>query len=291
MLLVLRIAHGDDVITCLVVASELPEGGENMRLCFGTFAAVLNHCRQNALQAEFVARIVRIVDPYNSCIVNKFDKAEIKADGPATTKLLKCKNDFVFVERENANKPTPEAIIKNFETEVAPFIDEDKKAKVILALLDIIEKDKCIDFDKKENFKKYLGVDKQNLLQQSEFIFSDFLGRILLYSTCGNVDNRVGQSCVKLITGDYIDRTAEPYAYEYQWDTITQTLVLSFVKIFNIFNQAILDYQINNFIENVDPTNIMGIEWVEYCESFLEYTKDSIWIVYGTIHFKSYSHQ
>lgn len=252
-----------------------------MRLCFGTFVTVLNHCRQNVLQAEFIARIARIVDPYNSCIVNKFEQAKIVADGPATTNLIKCKKPFAFSDREDASEPKLDVVIKSFKTEVAPFIDEDKKAKVILVLLDIIQKDKCIDFDKKENFKKYFGVYKQHLLQQSEFVFSDFLGRILLYSTRGNVDNTVGQSCVNSITSDYIDAIAEPYAYEYQWDTTLQTLALSFVTIFNIFNQAILDYQIDTFVECIDPTNMMESEWLEKCENFLKHTESNIWIPFG----------
>lgn len=268
-----------------------------MRLCFGTFTAVLNCCRQNVQQAALVARIAKVVDPCSRYIgENRYQiieqerkqehgqnltKEKIEGDKPAANKLLHCKINFVFDNEEDANNLTLDETIKKFETEVAPFIDEDKRAKVILALLDIIQKDKCIDLDKKENFKKFLGVDKQHLLQQSKFVFSDFLGRILLYSICGNVDNTVCQSCVNSITSDYIDTIAEPYAYEYQWDIASQTLVLSFVTIFNIFNQAILDYQIDTFIECIDPTNMMEFEWLEKCENFLKHTEGSIWIPFG----------
>lgn len=282
-----------------------------MRLCFGTFATVLNCCRQNVQQATLVARIAKVVDPCSRYIGEnrykiieqeqdqnqkldqnqeldqnqKLDqdptKEKIEGDKPATNKLLHCKINFVFDNEEFANNLTLDETIKRFETEVAPFIDEDKKAKVILVLLDIIQKDKCIDFDKKENFKKFLGVDKQHLLQQSEFVFSDFLGRILLYSLLGNVDNTVGRSCVNSITNNYIDAFVEPYAYEYQWDTTSQTLVLSFVTIFNIFNQAILDYQIDTFVECVDPTNMMEFEWLNKCKNFLKHTESSIWVPFG----------
>lgn len=264
-----------------------------MRLCFGTFTTVLNLCRQNILQATLIARIVACVDPSNSSIIKNYleirEQVEIcgtiagKIDGneQAISKLLACKTNFVFADREDAKIPTQNTIIKRFETLVTPFIDEDKKAKIILTLLNIIKKDNFLDFEKKETFKKYLGMGKQDLLHQSEFIFSDFMGRILLYTACGNINNKVGNEYVKDITNDYIDNIAKPYVYEYHWNTLSQTLTLSFMKIFNIFQQALQDYQLHFFIEEVDPTNYMNINNLEKCDEFLEFTKMNIWLPFG----------
>lgn len=264
-----------------------------MRLCFGTFARILNGCRHNIIQAQLIARIVMCIDPQNSSIIRNWDKVkkqlddsgfiteEFECNEPAISKLLSCRLNFVFSDGESANIPTQNIVINKFETLVSPFIDSDKKAKVILALLDIIQKDECLDFETKENFKKYLGMDKKHLLQQTEFIFSGFLGKVLLYTVCGKVDNRVGAECVEAITSDYIDKVTEPYMYDYHWDTSTQTLTLSFVEMYNIFNHAVQSYQVDTFIEKIDPTVKMDIRWVEKCESFLGFINDKICIPFG----------
>ena len=245
-----------------------------MRLCFGTFATVLNHCRQNIYQAALIAQIVNIVDSDNRYLGEK-----MAGDGPAINKLLSCKIDFVF-SKEIVTIP-PETVISKFETNVSPFIDEDKKAKVIFALLNIIKSDECIDIDKRESFIKHLGYEKQQLLQQSEFVLSDFLGKILLYTTLGNVKNRVGKECVKEITDDYIDTLAKPYVNELQWDASSQTLTLLHVKMFQLFQNAITMYHIEDFIETTDPTNMMNIRELERCDGFIVYTRDNIWIPFG----------
>ena len=261
-----------------------------MRLCFGTFATVLNLCRHNILQATLIARIVACIDPGNSSIIKNwleireqvedYGTITVKIEGNEQTisKLLACKTNFVFAEREDAKIPTQDTIIKRFETLVAPFIHEDKKAKIILTLLNLIKEDKSLDFEKKENFNKYLGMGKQHLLYQTEFTFSDFMGRILLYTVCSNIDNRVGKEYVKDITNDYIDNIVKPYAYGYQWNTSSQTLKLSFMEIFIIFRQAILNYQLEYFIEEVDPTVHVNINNLEKCDDFLKFTETNIWI-------------
>ncbi len=263
-----------------------------MRLCFGTFASVLNQCRcTTILQAPLIARIAAVVDPCSRYIgENRFkiqkqiqecgqihDNEDITGDAPMSNKLLKCKQNFIFTERENKNIPTQYEITNRIENIVAPFIDEDKKPIVILALLHIIQQDESIDFEKKENFKKYLGKSKQDLLQQNDFIFSDFLGKILLYTVCGVVDNTVGKEYIQKITNSsFINDITKNYMYEFQWNTNTQTLVLSpFIKMFNTFYQALEDRKIITFLEKIDPTNMMDICYVEYCEEFINFIKNN----------------
>lgn len=261
-----------------------------MRLCFGTFATVLNLCRHNILQATLIARIVACIDPGNSSIIKNWLEIREQVENYETitdiivgneqtiSKLLACKTNFVFADREDAKVPTQDTIIKRFETLVAPFIDEDKKAKIILTLLNLIKEDKSLDFEKKENFNKYLGMGKQDLLHQTEFTFSDFMGQILLYTACGNINNKVGKEYVKDITNDYIDNIVKPYVYEYQWNTSSQTLKLSFMEIFNLFQQSLQDYQLPIFIEEVNPTNYMDINNLKKCDDYLKFTESNIWI-------------
>ena len=247
-----------------------------MRLCFGTFAKVLNCCRQqiHITQTAFISRIAKIVDPKS--IYQDYDAA--------ISKLLHCERNFSFSDKENPQRPILDTIIREFETEITPFIDEDKKAKVILTLLGIIQKDSYIDTEKKATFQVYLGLDKQQLLQQSEYNISDFLSRLLLYTIYGNIDNCAGKNCINLITPDYIDSIAKPYITDYQWDISTQTLVLSFIKIFNIFNMAMLNNQIDDFIKQ--PVTYASMDfswmqkrsskWLDKCDIFLNCVENNI---------------
>ena len=253
-----------------------------MYLCFGTFATVLNCCRQGIQQAALIARIAKCVDRHSSYIGNedrykKENEWTIMGDGPATSKLLHCVRNFVFDDNQTTNKPNINDVIENFETNVAPFITEDKKATVIFTLLDIIRQDKNIDSKTKECFKKYLGASKQELLQKREYIFSDFLGRILLYTVDGNVDNTLGKEYVRLITKDYIGEIYDRYADEYTWRANTQTLELTFITIYLHFCETMECYQIDKFIERIDPTNMMSGKWLEQFDGFPKDTESNIW--------------
>lgn len=262
-----------------------------MRLCFGIFAKVINLCRNNILQAPLIARIVMCIDPentifsYNIAIINQINDYDTITDTitddficneQTISKLLACRITFAFSNRKSPKLPQQDIVVNRFENLVAPYIDEDKKGKIILTLLNIIKEDESIDFEKKENFKNYLGMEKQDLLQQTVFIFSDFMARILLYTLCSNIDNRVGIECAKTITDNYIEETCKSYEYEYQWDTSSQTLTLPFAKMFLILNQAIHKYQITEFVEKVDPTNYMEDKWLDNCECFLKYITENI---------------
>lgn len=247
-----------------------------MRLCFGTFATVLICCRKNISKSALIARIVNTIDSQS-----RYIGENMTGDGPAINRLLSCEIDFVLSSREATKIPKQGIIVNNFETDVIPYIHEDKKANIILTLLDIINKDEFIDFEKKVIFKKYFRKDKQDWLRKSDIELSKLLVKILLYTTCGSVDNKVGKPYVKTITTDYIDNIGKSYKDEFIWNASRQMLTLSSINMFNIFEDAIKANKIDIFIENIDPTNKMNIENIENCENFLEYTKNNIWLPFG----------
>lgn len=247
-----------------------------MRLCFGTFATVLIYCRKNISKSALIARIVNTIDSQS-----RYKGENMTGDGPAINRLLSCEIDFVLSSREATKIPEQDTVVNNFTTDVIPYIHEDKKANIILTLLDIISRDKFIDFEKSVIFKKYFKKDKQDWLRKSDVELSKLLAEILLYTTCGSVDNKVGKTYVKTITTDYIDNITKSYKDEFLWDTSKQILTLSSINMFNIFEDAIQANKIDAFIQNIDPTNQMNIENIESCENFLEYTKDNIWLPFG----------
>lgn len=245
-----------------------------MRLCFGTYATILYRCLSDTktTQTMLIAELAKIVD--------KESRYQMKNDPdiqkPEANKLLRCNKNFILSEGKDTNIPTLKMVIKEFNDEVRPIIDEDKKAKAILALLDIIKKDKYLDFDQKENFKKYFGVEKKDLLKRSELEFSDIFGRTLMYTVYGNVDNTVGKECVKSITNDYIDNVAKSYLHKYQWNSDKDILTLFLAPMFNSFQRAIKKYKIYDFLRYTDPTDKMNIEWPERLDDFVEYINRNI---------------
>lgn len=117
-----------------------------MILCFGTFASVLNRCKQGLSQDKFIPRIVWVVDSKNRCLGDGLDY-EISGDDLETmemlgnpsvvSKLLSCKQSLNL---RTTSRPSLEIVAERFNAKVVPFIDEDKVAKAVLALLRIISR-------------------------------------------------------------------------------------------------------------------------------------------------------
>lgn len=128
-----------------------------MRFCFGTFGAVLNW-GSVLTQKELVGNLAGIIDPQSRYI----------DDGPTVHKLMKCNIEFVDASYDK-DKKTKEDVINGFEKKVIPYLHMDKLEGIVLALCDIIYRDKAIDISHKIAFKKIFGSDKQTLLEQNEY--------------------------------------------------------------------------------------------------------------------------
>lgn len=201
-----------------------------MILCFGTFGRVLNCCRHGISMSRFVARVAWVVDTKNRCLGagldyeiddNALDTIKNLSNPPVASRLLSCKQDFEL----NGNKEPPvDVSFKRFKSKVMPFINEDMVAKAVLTVRYIISLDDTIGNERKETFKKYLGMYRDEFLQQTIFDVPDFFTRVLLYTTC--VDNNEGRPYVKKITDTLIEGIANDDWAELRWDTITQTLEL-----------------------------------------------------------------
>jgi hypothetical protein len=136
-----------------------------------------------------------------SCNGN-LSNGNITESGSAAVKKPGESISNVINESQKANK---EDVVKEFRKKVIPLVDEDKKELVVLALLDIIEKDDVLDNDKKLSFEKYIGQSKKALLSQGDFALDEFLAGIFLYTAAAGVVNTVGKQCVKELTADYIE--------------------------------------------------------------------------------------
>lgn len=195
-----------------------------MRLCFGVFAKVLNLCRlPNVTDKEIVGTLTLTVDP--NCEYNK-------STGSTVSRLLSCeqnlsngmerrtkqkqKNNHQDFETglltnrlSNVVKAAQEAnrsdVIERFKETVVGLIDGDKTVLAVRVLLDIINNDETLNVDKENatKFENYVGKTKNALLEQSEFVFADFLVGVFLYTAVA-VKNSVGKDTAKLITAEYL---------------------------------------------------------------------------------------
>ena len=147
-----------------------------MILCFGIFASALSYCTHGTPQVKFIPRVAWVVDRRNSSLANELDFDVDDPDGlegnkAVVSRLLSCERPLVLRDKQ---LPSPQVARERFKSKVMPYINEDMVAKVVLAILYIISKDETIETEHKENFRRYLGMSKEDLLRQTVFDAPDF---------------------------------------------------------------------------------------------------------------------
>lgn len=197
-----------------------------MILCFGVFARILSCCTKDLPQIKFVPRIAWVVDRRNSSLASGLDldvddPVGMEGNNPVVSRLLSCERPLVLNDKQ---LPSLAVARERFKTKVMPFINDDKIATAVSAILYVIFRDKTIEAENKESFRRYLGMYKTELLQQTKFDVPDFLTRVLLYTTC--VDNKEGHPYIEEITDAFIEEISNNNWAKLKWDTITQTLEL-----------------------------------------------------------------
>lgn len=192
-----------------------------MRLCFGTFARVLKISKLDVVtDPRLVGTMTRTIDP--NCEYIKSENAT------SVHRLLNCTGNLStgniaesgtgVIRRPGksissvlllAPRADRNVLCQKFAEDVIGLLDENKKLNVVLALLDIIQKDVVIDDDgptgKKISFEKYVGTTKNALLSQSEYVLSDFLASIFLYTVAAGVVNTVGKEYIADLTFEYLE--------------------------------------------------------------------------------------
>ncbi len=181
------------------------------RLCFGTFIDVLvTGISKRFHKTPFVTAIIQTVDPKTTYVdINNKDKSFNDAGYRSLNHLYKCTGDFSSQYTDvlkMASKADAEMVCQKFEQDIVPCIDLDKYALIVLALCGIIEKDPTLDNRKNgENankFKQYVGKDVKSLLDNTEFILSEFLSGVFLY-TINGAKNNDGKEWLDSITKNY----------------------------------------------------------------------------------------
>lgn len=231
------------------------------RLCFGTFAQVLRLCKiESVFGYVLLGTMTRTVDPTcqyihqnNASAVSRLfsctgnlsngnisdsGSAAIKNNGESISNVINAS------QRADKNK-----VVQRFREDVIPLLDEDKKELVVLALLDIIERDSVLDGDKKLSFEKYIGQTKNALLSQGDFALDEFLAGVFLYTTAAGVMNTVGKETVKNLTFDYISKLKNTRKINVVDHTTKELVVPSGLEI---YEETYLIKSDNSFDQQVD---------------------------------------
>jgi len=169
-----------------------------VKLCFGTFANVLLLCGADGIEKKKLLNIlVQSVD--RSC----------KLTSNAVTGLLQCtanlpesRSNGLGDVKSCAESADPRKVATYFyEKIIKPsLIDPNKRKLVVLAILDIMDKDESIVGDTVVELVS--GATKDALLMQSRFALSHFLAGVFLYTA--RVDNRPGKVVSDRIDWDFV---------------------------------------------------------------------------------------
>lgn len=173
------------------------------RLCFGTFIDVLIQCKKhNITKTKLTGTIIKTIDP-ESLYLNTNNSSVLRS----LNHLYKCTGDFSpsFSEIKNlVDKAQKEEVIQQFEDNIIKFIDSNKYSQLVLTLCDIIKRDCTLNCngENAKKFQKYIEKDINDLLVQKEYILSEFLVNIFLY-TAIEIPNKDGEEWLRVITKEH----------------------------------------------------------------------------------------
>ena len=244
-----------------------------MKLCFGTFAKILILCIEGMTQNKLVAKLAKCVDENSSYISSQYryngSFDEIEGDKSSISKLVNCKINFAYADSENTTPPTLNDVIEKLTLNIIPFMGEKCKTKIILTLIRVIMEDKSIEREETYIFKNIFGMDKEQLFYQTVFLFSDFLGKTLLYIVNSDIKNTEGKNCIEGITKNYIDESFNTFQFDYVWGIDCDTFTLYSYEMLDCFKKILSSNRIDYFIEKIDPTDIFDWDiWSEKIDEF-----------------------
>lgn len=229
-----------------------------MVLCFGTFASILNCCKQNLPQDKFVPRIAWVVDRRNSSLGSEIDfdvedPADIDGNKTVVTRLLSCQRSLKLRDKR---LPSHRTAKERFASQVMPSMNESMIAKALLAVLYVIQSDSTIENEYAATFKENLGVYKDKLLTLTKFNAPDFFARVLRYTTY--IDNKAGRPYAGEINETFIERVADECWSELKWHADTQTveIIPSEAKRLREEIYVINEFRLSLMAERVDITDM-----------------------------------
>lgn len=228
-----------------------------MRLCFGSYLAILVPCKAvNIDNKQLCEALLHSVAPnYEFTFSGQENADRVRED--ATSKLLRCEQNLSKDITGPARSAVPQEVASYFKNNVIKLLDSNLSKQIILTLKDMIGNDLPEKDGKKihgiyDDTKVELvnGITKKELASQTEFCFHSFLAGVFLYVVT-NTTNRSGKKTIRSVTQEY---------------------VLSFTS--RIEEITLLEDNVSDRVRTYDHRN--GKTDTEFAEGVAEYVIDKI---------------
>ena len=181
-----------------------------MRLCFGSYLAVLVSCKAvNVDNKVLCEALLHSVAPDYKFFYNGQENTDrVREDN--SSKLLRCEQNLPKDVTTPARSVNPLEVVAKFKSEILPLINDSQHRQIILALKDIIANDHPVTEGKKvfgitdeATVDIVSGTTKSALTAQSRFSISSFLAGVFLFVVT-KTNNRSGKKTVQAVNDDYI---------------------------------------------------------------------------------------
>ena len=181
-----------------------------MRLCFGSYLAVLVFCKaENVDNKHICEALFRSVAPNHDITFDGLENPDRVRDD-ATSKLLRCKQNVSKDIVTPARSANPDEVAEYFKKNVLVLLDENKQKHIVLALKDIIANDPQVEVKKKlYGIHDDTRVDwvthttKKALAEKKDFCLHAFLAGVFLYTVTAT-NNRSGTDFIKAVNDQYV---------------------------------------------------------------------------------------
>lgn len=257
---------------------------EEITLCFGVFAKLMNICKdtiRESDQARFITKMISILDPGNSCI--HYNNPYTGTTGtdenrPVVTRLLKCRQNFTLSASSDEILNNKQSFLEQFKGFIADYMDIDLIPGLVVTLIDIIKNDKYVKQYSKELFKKLFGYYIEDFqFNNNQIVVYDFLGNLFIYTALNTkVKNTSCANFISEINEEYIRSIYTPYENDLTFDAESLTLTLDILNVYFKFKELLDEYSICGFIGEVDPSKGLLETYPEQCYAFLEKVKAEI---------------
>jgi hypothetical protein len=195
-----------------------------MRLCFGSYLAVLVSCKAPEVDNKVLceALLHSVAPNFEFTFDGQENPDRVRED--ASSRLLLCKQNVSRDVIKPSRSVSDDDVIAYFKENVEILIDANRRKDVILAIKGMIASDPIVEEKKKKRgidddtvVDIVNGTTKRALATQSDFCFSAFLAGIFLF-VVRFTNNRSGKPTIKSVTDEYIlsfaDRISEIKLFE-----------------------------------------------------------------------------
>lgn len=251
---------------------------EEITLCFGVFAKLMNICKdtiRESDQARFITKMISILDPGNSCI--HYNNPYTGTTGtdenrPVVTRLLKCQQNFTLSASSDEILNNKQSFLEQFKGFIADYMDIDLIPGLVVTLIDIIKNDKYVKQYSRELFKKLFGCYIEEFkFNNNQIVVYDFLGNLFIYTAFNTkIKNTSCANIISEINEEYIRSIYTTYENDLTFDAESLTLTLDILNVYFKFKDLLDEYSICKFVGEVDPTTELKENYVDQCEAFLK---------------------